>query len=103
MSTSEGNGKRLEDNAGISEGIYYLKLSLRYSMRSGYGRKCSFSSEGDSHVFVEIFSVLIVCVTRRIGCYQGVEDFVRQSHLTNVGGLKTAGFLMLVEGSGIGS
>ena len=29
------------------------------SIRSGYGRKCSFSSEGDSHVFVEIFSVLI--------------------------------------------
>ena len=28
---------------------------------------------------------------------------MRQSHLTNVGGLKTAGFLMLVEGSGIGS
>ena len=28
MSTSEGNGKRLEDNAGISEGIYYLKLSV---------------------------------------------------------------------------
>ena len=26
-----------------------------------------------------------------------------QSHLTKVGGLKTAGFLMLVEGSGIGS
>lgn len=32
-------------------------------------RKCSFSSEGDSHVFVEIFSVLIVCVTMSIGCY----------------------------------
>ena len=28
---------------------------------------------------------------------------MRQSHLTNVGGLKTAGFLMQVEGSGIGS
>ena len=28
VSTSEGNGKRLEDNAGISEGIYYLKLSV---------------------------------------------------------------------------
>ena len=27
MSTSEGNGKCLEDNADISEGIYYLKLS----------------------------------------------------------------------------
>lgn len=33
---------------------------------------------------------------------KGVEDFVRQSHLMNVAGLKTAGFLMLVEGSGIG-
>ena len=60
--------KMLRDNAGISEGMYYLKLSIR-SIRSGYGRKCSFSSEGDSHVFVEIFSVLIVCVTRSIGCY----------------------------------
>ena len=29
VSTSEGNGKCLEDNAGISEGIYYLKLSLK--------------------------------------------------------------------------
>ena len=28
-----------------------------------------FSSAGDSHVFVEIFSVLIVCVTMSIGCY----------------------------------
>ena len=24
-----GNGKCLEDNAGISEGIYYLKLSIK--------------------------------------------------------------------------
>ena len=62
-----------------------------------------FSSEGDSHLFFEIFSVLIVCATRSIGCYKGEEDFVRQSHLTNDGGLKTAGLLMLVEGSGIGS
>ena len=29
MSTSEGNGKCLEDNAGISEGMYYLKLSIK--------------------------------------------------------------------------
>ena len=29
VSTSEGNGKCSEDNAGISEGIYYLKLSLK--------------------------------------------------------------------------
>ena len=29
MSTSEGSGKCLEDNAGISEGIFYLKLSLK--------------------------------------------------------------------------
>ena len=28
------------------------------------GAKCSFSTEGESHVFVEIFSALIVCVTR---------------------------------------
>ena len=29
VSTSEGNGKCLEDNAGISEGMYYLKLSIK--------------------------------------------------------------------------
>ena len=29
MSTSEGNGKCLEDNAGISEGMYYLTIRLR--------------------------------------------------------------------------
>ena len=29
MSMSEGNGKCLEDNAGISEGMYYLKLSIK--------------------------------------------------------------------------
>ena len=29
MSTSEGNGKCLKDNAGISEGMYYLKLSIK--------------------------------------------------------------------------
>ena len=29
MSTSEGNGKCLEDNAGISEGMYFLKLSIK--------------------------------------------------------------------------
>ena len=29
MSTSEGNGKCLEDNAGISEGMCYLKLSIK--------------------------------------------------------------------------
>ena len=69
MSTSEGNGKCLKDNAGISEGMYYLKLSIEVLEADNYGRKCSFSSDGDSHVFVEIFSVLIVCVTRSIGCY----------------------------------
>ena len=29
MLTSEGNGRCLEDNAGISEGMYYLKLSIK--------------------------------------------------------------------------
>ena len=29
MSTSEGNGKCLEDNADISEGMYYLKLFIK--------------------------------------------------------------------------
>ena len=29
MSTSKGNGKYLEDNAGISEGMYNLKLSIK--------------------------------------------------------------------------
>ena len=29
MSTSEGKGKCLEDNAGISEGMCYLKLSIQ--------------------------------------------------------------------------
>ena len=66
MSTSEGDGKCSEDNVVISEVIYYFKLFIK---RSGYGRKCSFSSEGDSHVFVEIFSVLIVCVTMSIVYY----------------------------------
>ena len=68
MSTSEGDGKYSEDNTVISEGIYYLKLFIKV-LEAGYGRKCSLSSEGDSHVFVEIFSVLIVCVTMSIGCY----------------------------------
>ena len=29
MSTSDGNGKCLEDNAGISEGMYNLKSSIK--------------------------------------------------------------------------
>ena len=29
MSTSEGNGKCLEDDAGISEGMFYLNLSIK--------------------------------------------------------------------------
>ena len=67
MSTSEGNGKCLEDNAGISEGIYYLKLSLKV-LEADMDANVLFLVR-ESHVFVEIFSVLIVCVTRRIGCY----------------------------------
>ena len=30
MSTSEGDGKRSEDNVVVSEGIYYLNYSLKY-------------------------------------------------------------------------
>ena len=41
------------------------------------------------------------CLTRSIGCYYIVEDFVLQSSLMNVGDLKTSGFLVLVKGSGI--
>ena len=63
MSTSQGDGKCSEDNVVISEGIYYLKLFIKV-LEADMGAKCSFSTEGDSHVFVEIFSVLIVCVTR---------------------------------------
>ena len=29
VSTSEGNGKCIEDNAGISEDMYHLKLSIK--------------------------------------------------------------------------
>ena len=60
VSSSEGDGKCSEDNVVISESIYYLNKVIHLSIRSEYGRKCSFSSDGDSHVFVEIFSVLIV-------------------------------------------
>ena len=65
MSTSEGNGKCLEDNAGISEGMYYLKLSIKV-----------LEADTDANVLFQVREIvmyllryLIVCVTRSIGCY----------------------------------
>ena len=68
MSTTEGDGKCSEDSGVISEGIYYLKLYIKV-LEADMDANVLFSSEGDSHVFVVIFSVLVVCVTRSIGCY----------------------------------
>ena len=67
MSTSEGDGECSEYNVVISDGTYYLKLLIKVLEADMNADVFFFSSEGDSHVFVEIFSVLIVCVDRCIG------------------------------------
>ena len=80
MSTSEGDGKCSEGNVVISEGIYHLNFI---------------------HLVLEAdvdANVLDFFLARQIAMYlskyfqSGVlADFVRQSHLTNVGGLKKLG------------
>ena len=69
MSTNEGDGICSEDNVVISEGIYYLKLFIKVLEADMDANVLFLVREIVMYFSVEIFSVLIVCVTRSIGCY----------------------------------